>query len=477
MGNQQLLQQLKSKWIGLIRTNSMIENGVDILHKIEREGFQALIVGGSVRDLVGGINPHDIDIATNAPLHVLDRLFDTYDIGASRSFGIVLVNQGGHSFEIAQFRHDGEYTDGRRPDEVFATDDFFEDAKRRDFRFNAMGITKEGDIIDHFDGIKSMSDKVVDTIGFPSIIFNDDFLRIIRSIRFSVRMGFKLSSRVEESIRINRKSLRRLAPERIKDELWKMASEDGPTFVKAIQLMDELGVLEIILPEVSRMKNVFESEVHHPEAHEFGEGRVFDHVLHAMRQNDNVDQPLINLAILFHDLGKADTSEVIEGRQTFHNHDSVGGVIIKSIAVRLRMSREERESLIFPAVNHMKLFRGHEMKASKIVGIVNDPNWNLLKIVSLCDDKCRGSKKFDPIHFDSVISRMETVTDKWNNKPSGIKVIDGNQVQEICGIEKPCKLVGDIIRNVSEFVINNDITDQNLIEELVRFSFKLLTEE
>lgn len=462
---------LKEKWLTYTENSPMIQNGVDILRTIESLGFSAYIAGGSVRDLVMGLEPYDIDIATNCPVETLETRFNTHDIGQSKDFGIVCIQSGGFNFEIAQFREDGDYSDGRRPDSVQLCEEFKGDASRRDLTMNAMGVDKDGNILDFFGGVQSIQNKLIRTVGNPNDRFSEDYLRMLRVIRFAGKLDFDIDQETRESIELHKSQLTLLSPERIKDELWKMASQSGHKFANTIILMDELGVLDVILPEVSRMKNTLETPRHHPEAYIEGCGRVFDHVMCALRQSESKD-PVVNMAVLLHDVGKPETHQLkIDSkgeRHSYFGHAEVSGEIIEVIAERLKLSRKERNSIIFAAVNHMKLFRGKEMKPSKIVKIVGDENWGVLKSVSFCDDACRTGL-FDRSKFDQAIDEMEQISHKWNTREDGKppKVLDGNRVLDLTGL-KPSKLVGDIVRAVSEDIINKSIGCDNEIDNLIK---------
>jgi len=464
--NEATGREAKQKWISYTKSNPMIKNGVDILSIIEKMGYKAYIVGGAVRDLVTGDEPHDIDIATNAPINKLEDKFKTYDIGKSKDFGIVVVNRGGFQFEIAQFRQDGVYTDGRRPDSVKICQDFKGDASRRDFCFNAMGISKDGDILDYFDGIKAIQNKVVKTVGNPNDRFEEDHLRMLRAVRFAGKMDFDIDPDTSIAIKTHKDQLVKLSPERIKDEIWKMASQTGDKFVKSLKLMDELGILDIILPEVSMMKSTLETQKHHPEAYINGSGTVFDHVMSAIKQNKTKD-PIINLAVLLHDIGKPGTHIQKGNRHSYFGHAEKAKDIIDSISKRLKLSNKEKDSITFAAMNHMKLFKGVEMKPSKIMKLVNDDNWSVLKAVSFCDDSCR-TNMFDKKAFDNTIRNMEDISKKWGEKTVNkvAKVVDGNRVLQLTGL-RPSKLVGDIVRAVTDHVINNNVKSNKEIDKLI----------
>jgi tRNA nucleotidyltransferase/poly(A) polymerase len=461
-------ENIKKRWNDYVKSDPMIKNGVDILKKINSKGYDAYIVGGAVRDLILGIKPHDIDISTNMPIEELNKMFKTYDIGKSKDFGIVTVNQGGYQYEIAQFRSESDYSDGRHPDQIKIVSDFKTDASRRDLSINAMAVDADGNIIDHFNGKKAIKDKIIKTVGNPNDRFKEDKLRMMRACRFSAKYCFTLDKETENAIIQNKEGIKDIAIERVKDELVKMASQSGDKFADAILTLDRVGILDIILPELTRLKNFKETLQFHPEAYEQGKGTPFDHTIAALRQNKIAD-PIINLSVLFHDIGKGVTHRLRSDgiRHSYFGHAEKGVEIIKDIAKKLKLTNKEKNAIIFATLNHMKLFKGNEMKPSKIMKLVNDENWELLKQVSYCDDSCR-TNFFDKTVFDNTINNMEKITAKWGDKISKkkIKIIDGNRVMKLTGL-KPGKEVGMIIKKVTDEVLNNGIKDQKEIDKLV----------
>ena len=464
----------KKRFNKYLASNGMLKIGVKILRDITKKGYKAYIVGGAVRDLILGHNPHDIDIATNMPVEELEKMYKTYDIGKSKDFGIVVVNVGGHQFEIAQFRQDGKYTDGRRPDSVQICQDFKGDASRRDFCFNAMAIDGDGNIIDYFDGRKDIKNKVVQTVGNPSDRFKEDYLRMLRAARFAGKLGFDLEDKTKGAIKKNAKRIKDMSVERIKDELWKMASQSGDKFANTIKILDDVGILKIILPELMKLKDFKEMEIHHPEAYKDGEGTPFDHTMAALRKN-KLEDPMVNMAILFHDIGKGVTFKDIDGKNTFHGHAKEAFDLITTISKRLKLSNKEKDALLFAAINHMKMHKGTEMKPSKIIKLVKDENWELLKVVSYCDDTCRIGL-YDKTKFKATIKNMEKISKKWGDKTVGtvVKVIDGQRVMKLTKL-RPSKLVGDIIKKVTDVVINNNVKSQREIDKLVMKVYKELS--
>jgi tRNA nucleotidyltransferase/poly(A) polymerase len=459
---------IKKRWADYIKSDLMIKNGVDILRKINSKGYDAFIVGGAVRDLILGDKPHDIDISTNCPMDVLEKMFKTYDIGKSKTFGIVAVNQGGNTYEIAQFRNESDYSNGRHPDTIKIVKDFKSDAARRDLTINAMAVDADGNIIDHFNGKRAVFDKVIKTVGNPNDRFQEDHLRMMRAVRFSGKLGFDIDVETKDSIKKNKDLIKNISIERVKDELIKMASQEGNKFADSILMLDEVGILDIILPEITKLKQFKETERHHPEAYENGGGTVFDHTIAALRMNKLID-PLVNLGVLFHDIGKQSTYKWDSDKDShsYHGHAKEGKDLIDIIAKRLKLSNKEYDSILFSMVNHMSLFNGIDMKPSKIIKLVKDENWNILVQVSYCDDSCR-TNLFDKKTFDSTIDNMISIANKWGDKISGttVKVIDGKQVMKLTGI-KQGKQIGEIISTVTDIVLRNGIKNQKDINTLI----------
>ena len=466
--NESQDRQIKKRWEQYINTNPMIKNGVSVLDKISSKGYDAYIVGGAVRDLIMGYEPHDIDISTNCPIDVLEKLFKTYDIGQSKDFGIVAINQGGYQYEIAQFRSESEYSDGRHPTSVNFNVSLKDDMSRRDIEYNAMAIDKDGNIIDHFNGKKAIKDKIIKTVGNPNDRFEEDKLRMLRVVRFSSKYNHSIEPETKQAIENNKEGIKDISIERVKDELVKMASNSGDKFANAILTLDDVGILDIILPELTRLKGFKETVAHHPEAYQDGNGTPFDHTIAALRRNKVAD-PIINLSVLFHDIGKGVTHRLRSDgvRHSYFKHDKKGAELIIDIAKRLKLTNKERDSILFSAINHMKLFKGNEMKPAKILKLVTDSNWEVLKQVSYCDDSCRIGL-FDKKTFDDTIDNMEKIGKKWGEKLSkkGIKIIDGNRVMKLTGL-KPGKQIGDIIKSVTDYIISHNIKDQKEIDNAI----------
>ena len=460
-------REMFKDWMQYVKKNSELAAGVKVLQKINKAGYKAYIVGGPVRDITLGKHPNDIDIATNMPMDKLAKMFKTFDIGKSKDFGIVVAKEGGHNFEIAQFRADGKYIDGRRPESVTIKGSFEDDAGRRDFTINAMGINAKGEILDYFDGKRDIQNKVLRTVGDPLKRFGEDYLRIMRLARFSSKLGFDIDPETKKAAKKLSPNILSLSPERIKDELIKSASQSGEKFAEYIQILADLKILRLILPEVMNLKWFRENLQHHPETRGHG-GTVYSHVMAALKQSKTAD-PIKNLAILLHDVGKGVSLSHEEGLPRYLRHARKSVDLVNDLANRLKMSTKEREALIFGVGNHMKFHNILKMKPSKIAKLANDDNWDVLVAVGKADEYSRGETFRHAGEFEKIVDRAVEIKNKYGTKEveKRLKLVDGNHVMTITGL-KPGPKVGEIIKNTTEWIMDNDVKDKDIIDDYIR---------
>jgi tRNA nucleotidyltransferase/poly(A) polymerase len=453
-----LLESQFQDWSKYVSGDPMLRAAVEVLAVLSEHG-KAYIVGGAVRDIILGNEPHDVDIATNVPMEKIEELFKAHDIGKNKTFGIVVIEHRGYQFEVAQFRSDGEYLDGRRPETIEIVPDFKDDAVRRDFTINAMAIDKDGNILDYFDGQKDIKNRVLKTVGDPEKRFSEDYLRILRSVRLSNRLDFEIDPQTKEAMKAGSSKVKDLSVERVTQELVKMASQSGTKFARAIRTLYETGILQYILPEVVKMEE-FE---HDPETHP--EGGVLEHTLKALEQNDVAD-PIINLALLLHDIGKIKTYKKEGAKISYLGHAKEGVELIEEIAKRLKLDNETKEALVFAAENHMKIHDLLQMSNSKVVSLMNNKNWNVLFNVAKCDASCR-KQMFDAAEWTKIVEKVDMLSKKYKNedvKKQIKKVVDGKWVMELLGL-KPGKAVGEAINKTMSWILDNNI-DINDVEKI-----------
>ena len=451
-------------WQKYLKSNSMLAAGVDVLKILTKGKYKAYIVGGTVRDIILGDNPHDVDIATNMPLEAIESLFKSHDIGKSKDFGIVTIKHKGHDFEVAQFREDGKYIDGRRPETVNIVSNFKDDANRRDFSINSMGIDKDGNIIDYFDGKRDIKNKVIRAVGNPLDRFKEDKLRMMRAARFAAKLDFDIDDDTKNAIIDQSGYIKDIAMERVRDELLKTAGYGGDKFAKMIEILDSVGILEIILPEIVQMKKFEHNPKHHPE------GGVFDHVMAALKASKSKD-PITNLSILLHDIGKNVTHSITDEGPRYLGHAKEGLDIIDTIADRLKLSNDDRDAVKFASLNHMKFHELTKMSNSKIIKLIRDKNFQILVDVAKADAEARGHL-WNPDEWETILDKIEKV--KNGMKPSEYdelkKLLNGNKIMNILNIKAGPKL-GDIINNTLDWAIDNGVKDSKTLYKYIEDTY------
>jgi len=454
-----------SDWKGYVERTPELKNAVEVMQKIDAKGkdIRSYVVGGAVRDIVMGRDFNDVDIATNLPISEIEKMFKTHDIGKNKDFGIVVVDYKGDVFEIANFRQDGAYLDGRRPEDVKIVMSFEDDAGRRDFTVNAMGIDKDGNVIDFFDGKKDIKDKVIKTVGDPNKRFAEDYLRMLRAIRFGSKLGFRIDDDTMKAIKSKSHKIKDIAVERVMKEVIKMAEQEGSKFADAIITLKDAGLLQYIFPEIIEMDSFEHSVEHHPE------GNVLQHTLAALKSSNSKD-PLVNLSILFHDVGKLKTHEVDEkGLHRYFGHAEEAREIIENLAKRLKLDNETKNAMLYSAINHMKFHDFLKMSNSKIMSLMGDDNWDLLYQVALADAKARG-EAFDEEEWKKITDKIDDLTAKYKSKKAidNIrKIVNGRMVMDLLNMKGGPEL-GRIINTTIEWILDNNI-DLNDIDKIKEF--------
>lgn len=324
------------------------EHAVQIVRTLREAGFEAYFVGGCVRDELRGVEPKDYDVATNARPEAIQHLFPrTVPVGAA--FGVVLVLMNDHRFEVATFRSDDGYVDGRHPSHVTFTD-ARHDAERRDFTINGLFLDPmENRVLDFVGGQQDIQRKLVRTIGDPVKRFTEDKLRMLRGIRLASTLGYEIQTETFAAIRNMAAQLTQVSAERIRDELINIFT--GPNAGRGLELLDQSGLLHEVLPEVEAMKGVAQPPQFHPE------GDVFTHtklMMDALREPSTV----LAFACLLHDVGKPPTFTLAaekdgSERIRFSEHDKVGVEIADGLLRRLRFPNDERERILACIENHM----------------------------------------------------------------------------------------------------------------------------
>jgi poly(A) polymerase len=350
------------------QANSMMESTArSIVRKLRGAGHVAYYAGGSVRDLLRGQVPKDIDVATEARPEAVQKMFSrTYAVGAH--FGVIVVLENGFQFEVATFRSDGAYLDGRRPVEVhFASAE--EDAARRDFTINGMFFDPEAaEVLDFVGGRADLEARLIRAIGDPVQRFTEDRLRILRAVRFATVLGFEIDRSTWDAVVAQASSIKEISAERIREELLRTFM--SPHRVRGWDLLEASGLMGAILPEVEAMKGCEQPPQFHPEGDVFKHTRIMLDLL-----PEKASLPLV-FSVLFHDIGKPPTSSVDEsGRIRFNGHDRLGAEMTEEIMQRLRFSRAEIDATVEAVRQHMVFKDVPNMRVAKLKRFMARPTF------------------------------------------------------------------------------------------------------
>jgi poly(A) polymerase len=364
-----------------METKLQFEAALRIIETLRAQGYEAYLAGGCVRDLLLGREPEDYDVATNAtPDVVLDMFPRTFAVGAH--FGVVLVapetEDAGIVTEVATFRSDLAYSDGRHPDAVRYTTSAQEDVQRRDFTINGLlldplrplrggSLLDESDrdpkllraaVIDCVGGLADLDAGVVRAIGRPELRFDEDHLRMLRGVRFAARFGFELEPETQRAIRSLAPRIHAVSHERVRDEVTRMLTEGHAR--RAFELLDETGLLAEVLPEIAQMKGVEQPPQYHPE------GDVWIHTLMLLEQLPPGCSMALAWGALLHDVGKPPTFRRAPDRIRFDGHVEIGVAMAAEICRRFRFSNEETRQVLALVENHMRFMDAQRMKTSTL---------------------------------------------------------------------------------------------------------------
>ena len=347
---------------------------------IRGSGREVMLVGGAVRDLINCRCPSDYDLVTTARPDELAALFPDYLL-AGKSFGVGLLKLDGMTFEIATARLEREYMDGRHPTEIKFADTLADDVVRRDFTINALLCDPlTGKVVDHVGGVEDCFRGVIRTVGDPGRRFREDYLRMLRAVRFAARFDFELMPDVERAISELAPLASQLAAERVREELSMMLLGRHPG--DAFRLLKRTGLLAAVLPEIDRLSGVEQPPEFHPE------GDVFTHT---MMMLDAMAYPELRTAwsALLHDVGKPDTfSREPGGRIRFFGHESAGADIADAIMERLRFSRDDAAVISAAIRNHMRFASVREMRDGKLRRLIAEPGFPVELELHRLDCRC-----------------------------------------------------------------------------------------
>jgi poly(A) polymerase len=458
------------------RLLAMRETAISIVRRLRDAGHTAYFVGGCVRDMIRGVEPDDFDIATSARPEQVQALFPkTVSVGAQ--FGVVLVLEGKHQFEVATFRSDEAYLDGRRPSGVrFGSPE--EDAHRRDFTINGLfyePLTRSWDtqfplqrrdkfgggrIIDFVNGREDIERKLVRTIGDPRQRFAEDKLRLLRCVRFAANLGFEIEPSTFTALKAMAFQIGTVSAERIRDELIRIFTR--PRADRGLELLDESGLLAHVLPEIAAMKGVEQPAEFHPEGDVFQHTKLMLNLVNepgSQQASPPLDRTVLAFAVLLHDVGKPPTFERAPDRIRFNEHDRIGAEMAEAILRRLRFSNDQIEKIALCVREHMRFQFVKEMRPAKLKRILARATFpEELELHRIdCAGSHRNLENYEFLKARSAEMPPEVV------KPE--RLVDGNDLLAL-GL-KAGPTIGQILREIEEMQLEERLKSR---EEALEFA-------
>jgi tRNA nucleotidyltransferase/poly(A) polymerase len=368
--------------LAVLRDSTRYDVAASIVRELQEHAYVAYFAGGCIRDALLDIPPKDIDIATSASPDQVQALFHrTVPVGIQ--FGVVRVRAAEMEFEVATFRSDGVYLDGRHPSAIrFSTPE--QDAARRDFTINGMFYDPSSErVIDYVNGREDLAGKLVRAIGQPSRRFVEDRLRMLRALRFAATLGFEIEADTWSAITPEAQEIAIISPERIRDELLKILV--NPNRLRGFDLLDQSGLLAVILPEVEALKGCDQPEQFHPEGDVFVHTRLMLSLLAPEASGPQV------FAVLLHDIGKprVRSFDPVDQRIRFNGHDRVGAEMAEKVMTRLRFPRHEVDLVVDAVCNHMVFKDVRQMRPAKLRRFMARPHFGIELELHRID--CAGS--------------------------------------------------------------------------------------
>lgn len=453
---------------------------LEVLQEIQKNGFEAYIVGGCVRDLIMDRMPNDWDITTNAEPEKITAIFS--DSFYENDFGTVgvkvekFLNNGNlkpdreHDvIEVTTYRIETTYSDRRRPDEIKFAKTLQEDLSRRDFTMNAIALSlkneKDFEIVDLYGGQNDIQNKIIRTVGNADERFNEDALRIMRAIRFHAQLGFEIEKNTFQALEKNISLVDHVALERIKDEFSKIIMSDNPA--EGVDMMQKTGLLSYVIPELEKGVGVSQNR-HHVYT-------IYKHLLLSLKHCPSKKLE-VRLASLFHDIAKPQTKRGEGTYATFYNHDHVGAKIVRKILTRLRFSKEIIDKVVMLVDNHMFYYNPDEVgeaSVRRLIKKVGLENIRDLMDLRVADRLGSGTPKAKPYK----LRHLEYVIEKVSNDAISVKMlkINGNDLMKELQI-KPGPKIGAILdvllaeviedssKNVRDYLMSRakDLDNQDL---------------
>ena len=427
----------------------------NIISRLILNGYKAYIVGGAVRDYYLGREISDIDIATSAKADQIKEVFkDKKLIEFGSKFGTIKVIADGISYEITTFRQESNYKDSRHPSDIVFKKNIEDDLKRRDFTINAMAMDIDGNIIDPFDGRNDLDRKILKAVGNPDLRIKEDLLRSLRAVRFMARLDLTIEENLKKAIKENASNIANLSKERLQSEISKIILEDKPS--KGIIMLEDLGLLEKIMPAISKMVGFNQHSSFHK----------YDLFVHSMKALDNTEADLsLRLAALYHDCGKIETFFLDErGEGRFFNHQKVSEYLMREELNELRYPKKLIDEISNLILRHMDCSNTYSKKSiRKLVRRLSEDMTRKLLKLQKADIQALPSDDISNI-INGEILLNEVMADDIPKKRSDL-AINGNDLKQLG--YKEGKIIGDTLDLVEKLILEEKLSNEK--SEIIKF--------
>ena len=463
----------------------MRNTATEIVRRLQNTGFAAFWVGGCVRDFLLQREPGDYDIATAALPEQIEKLFP-HTIAVGRKFGVVIVVECGEQFQVATFRAEADYRDGRRPEQV-TFGDAPADASRRDFTVNGLFFDPvKSELHDWVGGEKDLSAKIIRTIGVPTERFGEDHLRLLRAVRFAAQLGFEIEPETFAAIQAHAPKIKLISAERVRDELIKLFAPPHlgapasrrraairaaqlpaggtpalPGAARGLELLRDSGLLEHVLPEVAATIPCEQSPDYHPE------GSVFNHLRLMLAQMPTDADPLLPWAVLMHDIAKPLTASRDEktGSIHFYEHEKIGSDLTEKILERLRFPRKQIEAVADVVRHHMQFKDALKMRKSTLRRLLLRETFPLELALHRLD--CLGSHRRLDV-YDFLVAQARELEQQPTIRPP---LLTGDELIAL-GF-KPGPQLGALLAELREKQLSDELTNADQARDWVKKRIQL----
>ncbi|HZV34959.1 MAG TPA: CCA tRNA nucleotidyltransferase [Verrucomicrobiae bacterium] len=436
---------------------SLRDTATEIVRRLQSAGHSAYWVGGCVRDYLLGREPQDYDVATSAVPEQIESLFSR-TIPVGRKFGVIIVLKDDHQFQVATFRAEADYQDGRHPQHVtFA--DAKADASRRDFTVNGLfydPVAKQ--LHDWVGGEADLRAKLLRTIGSPEERFAEDHLRLLRAARFAAQLDFQIEEKTFAALKANAPKIHTVSAERVREELMKLFRP--PYAARGLDLLRDSGLLPEILPEIAAMITCDQSPDYHPE------GTVYNHVRMMLEQLSADASATLPWAALLHDVGKPVTAS--RDKQTgsihFYGHEKIGAQMAEALLQRLKFPRKQTEEIVAAVLYHMQFKDVMEMRKSTLRRMIMRETFPLELELHRLD--CLGSHRLLD-HYEFMIQQARELEQQPQIRPP---LVTGNDLKAL-GVE-PGPRMGELLAEIREKQLQDELKTKDEALEWLKLKIK-----